>query len=326
LTRSATDPSPAFIFRDAERNCGTQLFDEVERLTDADRRSRAALMATLNAGFKRGTRIPRVMDAKTDSFREFNVYAPRVLASISRLSATVADRSLRIELVRKRRHEGLIKFSPRLQANALAWLRDDLHLVALEHAQEVVAFYDRAEEFPLPDEVDDRLRDILEPLFAIAAVADAEKGLGFHVDAMVKAAKALVGIRLEHDTDDAALVTALIALKGICKSSERGMVVSAGGALALFQETEGLAWVDTKAKARALLRRLGFRSATHRRERFWLGDCRKNQTARGYEIKLDTVHDLLFRYSTDAEPVTGVTPQQPEGLRISSPVRSDHTL
>jgi hypothetical protein len=34
-----TDPSRAFIFRDAERNCGTQLFDEVERLTDADRKS-----------------------------------------------------------------------------------------------------------------------------------------------------------------------------------------------------------------------------------------------------------------------------------------------
>ena len=36
-----TDPSPAFIFRDAESNCGTQLFDEVERLTDADRKSQA---------------------------------------------------------------------------------------------------------------------------------------------------------------------------------------------------------------------------------------------------------------------------------------------
>ena len=42
-TRSSTDPSPAFVFRDAERNCGTQLFDEVESLTDADRRSCAAL-------------------------------------------------------------------------------------------------------------------------------------------------------------------------------------------------------------------------------------------------------------------------------------------
>jgi len=39
-----TEPSTAFIFRDAERNCGTQLFDEIERLIDADEKSRAALM------------------------------------------------------------------------------------------------------------------------------------------------------------------------------------------------------------------------------------------------------------------------------------------
>jgi hypothetical protein len=57
-TRTATDPSPASSFREVERNCGTQIFDEIERLTDADRRSRAALMAILNAGFKRDARVP----------------------------------------------------------------------------------------------------------------------------------------------------------------------------------------------------------------------------------------------------------------------------
>jgi hypothetical protein len=58
------------------------------------------------------------MDSKTDFFREFNVYAPRVLASIRALSATVADRGFRIELVRKRRDERLQKFSPRVRARA----------------------------------------------------------------------------------------------------------------------------------------------------------------------------------------------------------------
>jgi Protein of unknown function (DUF3631) len=286
-------------YMDAPRNYGTQLFDEVERVTDGDRKSRAALMAMLNAGFKRGSRVPRVMGSKTDSFREFNVYTPRILASIRRLSTTAADRSFRIELIRKRRHERLIKFSPRLQTNALAWLRDDLHLAALEHAQQVATAYERAEEFPLPDEVDDRLRDIMEPLFAIAAVADAEEGLGLHADAMVRAAKALAGIRVEHDTDEAALIAALMALQGICEPNDGRVVISAGGALTLFQETEGLGWLDTKDKARALLRRLGFRSAIHRRDRFWEGDRPHagRETARGYEIKLDAVHDLLSRYS-----------------------------
>jgi len=303
-TRTATDPSLAFIFRDAECNCGTQLFDEVERLTDADRKSRAVLMAMLNAGFKRGSRVPRVMGSKTESFREFNVYAPRVLASIRKLSTTVADRSFGIELIRKRRNERLAKFSPRLQGPALAWLRDDLHLVALEHAHDVATSYDRAEEFPIPDEVDDRLRDILEPLFAIATVADAEKGTGRHVDALVKAAKALAGIRVEHDAEEAAPIAALTALERICEPNHKCIVLSAGGALTLFQATEGLEWVDSKEKVRAFLRRLGFRSAIHRQGRFGNGDRQspKKETARGYEIEREVLRDLLWRYSTNAEP------------------------
>jgi hypothetical protein len=119
-TRSSTDPSPAFIFRDAERNCGTQLFDEIESLGDNDRKSRSALMAMLNAGFRRGARVPRIIDAKANSFYEFNVYAPRVLAGINRLSTTLADRSFRVELIRKRSDAKLERFSPRQQGKRLS--------------------------------------------------------------------------------------------------------------------------------------------------------------------------------------------------------------
>jgi hypothetical protein len=52
----------------------------MESLTEADRKRHTALMAMLNSGFKRGARVPRISDAKTNSFHEFNVYAPRVLA------------------------------------------------------------------------------------------------------------------------------------------------------------------------------------------------------------------------------------------------------
>ena len=167
-TRSSTDPSPAFVFRDAERNCGTQLFDEVENLTDGNRRSHAPLMAMLNAGFRRGARVPRIVDAKTNSFHEFNVYAPRVLAGINRLSTTLADRSFRITLTRKRGDERLERFSPKQQGNQLARLRGDLHLTALQYAKEIADAYDRAAQFPILSKTGDRLRDILEPLFAIA--------------------------------------------------------------------------------------------------------------------------------------------------------------
>jgi hypothetical protein len=69
--------------------------------------------------------------------------------------------------------------------------------------------YDRAEEFPIPDEVDDRLRDM-------------EKGTRLQVDAMVKAATALSGIRVEDDTDEARLVAALTVSQ---RSASRGRTV-----------------------------------------------------------------------------------------------------
>jgi hypothetical protein len=306
-TRSATDPSPAFIFRDAERNCGTQLFDEVENLTDGDRRSHAPLMAMLNAGFRRGARVPRIVDAKTNRFHEFNVYAPRVLAGINRLSTTLADRSFRITLIRKRGDERLERFSPKQQGHELARLRDDLHLAALQNAKEIAYAYDRAALFPIPAETDDRLRDILEPLFAIAQVAGWNHE-NRYTEALVEAARQLANIRVEHDSGDTALAASFRVLKALQRPDRKDPVISASAALALFRQNSELNWIDTKDKARALLRRLGFRSAVHRTERFFESDRpgSAKETARGYEIRAEVLREMSRRHVSPG--VTSVTP------------------
>jgi uncharacterized protein DUF3631 len=310
-TRSATDPSPAFIFRDAERNCDTQLFDEVENLTGGDRRSHAPLMAMLNAGFRRGARVPRIVDAKTNSFHEFSVYAPRVLAGINRLSTTLADRSFRITLIRKRGDERLERFSPKQHGNEVDRLRDDLHLAALQHAKEIAGAYDRAGQFPVPVAIDDRLRDILEPLFAIAKVAEGSLENRYTV-AIVEGARQLANIRREQDSEDNSGDTELAAsfrvLKALERPGDKDPVISATTALALFRQNPELNWINTKDKARALLRRLGFRSAVHRTERF-IEDDRPGsaqETARGYEIRAEVLREMSRRHVTPG--VTSVTP------------------
>jgi hypothetical protein len=71
---------------------------------------------------------------------------------------------------------------------------------------------------------------------------------------------------------------------------------SAGRGLTKFvgreREMEALKHAAEQAKSghgqRALLRRLGFRSGTRRREWFGDGDRPARETARGYEIRLDT--------------------------------------
>lgn len=293
-TRSSTNPSPAFVFRDAERNCGTQLFDEMENLTDGDRKSRAALMAMLNAGFRRGAQVPRIVDTKTNSFHEFNVYAPRVLAGINRLTTTLADRSFPIELIRKSHDAHIERFNPRHQNRALVRLRDDLHLAALQHAKEISDAYYTAEGFSIPAEADDRLRDIVEPLFAIATAADAKERNQHHSDVMIEATHKLARIRLENDADDVALLAGLTALQALAQPNGKDPVISSNGALALFQQTRGLESIDTMDKVHAFLRRLGLRSAVHRIERFTEGDRAGSTapTARGYEIRFEVLRDM----------------------------------
>ncbi len=62
--------------------------------------------------------------------------------------------------------------------------------------------------------------------------------------------------------------------------------------------------MDSREKARGLLRLFGFRSAMHRRERFWAGEQLDlgKETARSYELNLGALRDLLSRYSTNADP------------------------
>ena len=81
----------------------------------------------------------------------------------------------------------------------------------------------------IPDQADDRLRDIFEPLFALAAAA--ERGITLHVDAMMKAARVQSGIRSEDDTHEGALVAALTALEVICEPNRPGIGEKRGNSL-----------------------------------------------------------------------------------------------
>ena len=170
-----------------------------------------------------------------------------MLAGINRLSTTLADRSFRIILIRKRGDERLERFSPKQQGNELNRLRDDLHLAALQHAKEIANAFDRAEHFPIPAETDDPLRDILEPLFAIAQVAGRSHGNGY-TEAVVEAARQVANIRADDDSDDAGLPAALRPLKALERPGGKDPVISASDALALFREDTKLNSIDTRTK------------------------------------------------------------------------------
>jgi putative DNA primase/helicase len=94
--------------------------------------------------------------------RQFSTWAPQLLSGIGALPETVRDRSIEIEMVRKRPDERVLRLRRRdggdlgvLCRKIASWARDNIEKL-------------RASEPAMPSGLDDRAADAWEPLFAIA--------------------------------------------------------------------------------------------------------------------------------------------------------------
>jgi hypothetical protein len=112
--------------------------------------------------------------------QSFNVYSPKVVASINPLPRVLRTRVLQFTMPKRKRSECIKGFKPDRLEEWAARLRDDLAIFALRNASVVSALYEGREKL-LPDggegglaAADDRLRDLLAPLFAVAAAIDIE--------------------------------------------------------------------------------------------------------------------------------------------------------
>jgi uncharacterized protein DUF3854 len=309
------DPTPAIIYRDANRNCGTQLYDELEKLQE-DKEKWGAVIGILNVGFKRGATVMRILDPKTDTMCEFGVYSPKAFASIKSLNDTTADRSFRIELLRKKPSEKTLSVGDAAALAAAVGLRDDCHIAALEHAELIAGVYagvaaqmwpeptsDNAVGLPSPD-TDSRARDILTPLFAVAITADHGCAMPQWYTAMLDATAAIAGTRGDTGNDELNLIAAAIALKDHCPGRD-AFAITSEQAFALFKGSAELGWLDGDGGAKALLRKLGLHSGMHRRERF-IDLLESKPTVRGYLVKRAELDDVIARYQPDTNPEEAV--------------------
>lgn len=166
----AVAPSEAVVYRKIEADRPTLLLDEVDAIfgTGPAASQHEGLRALLNAGNRRGTRVPRCVGASF-SLVEFSVYCPKVLAGIGALPETVADRSIPIRMRRKAPGELEARFRQRdatveavpLASSLAGWGSEFVDVLA-----------DMRPE--LPHELNDRAQDAWEPLLAIADLAGGE--------------------------------------------------------------------------------------------------------------------------------------------------------
>lgn len=172
LTQSGS--SAALIRSIDEANPPTFLLDEIDSVFKGKNDSEAEnTRRFLNAGFKRGAKFLRCAGQGADlTPKKLPAFCPKAFAGIGRsLPDTVADRSLPIELQRQSRSERAERFREREAKKAVERIRAELGALA-QQSGVIDALKDARPN--LPEELNDRLQDICEPLLAIADRAGGE--------------------------------------------------------------------------------------------------------------------------------------------------------
>jgi len=185
----------ATLFRSIEADRPTLLLDEIDRTFGKDAKLYAGIVGVLNAGYRRGATIPRMVgEGKNMKVKNFAVFGSKAFAGIGQLPDTVADRSIPIRLNRKSKADRIARFRYAAEKAAAVPIVEALE----EWAAKVSETLSDAEPV-LPEELSDRQWDIWEPLIAIADMTD------WGIDAR----RAAVALHASSYTDDSAGILVL---------------------------------------------------------------------------------------------------------------------
>jgi putative DNA primase/helicase len=158
----ASNISPAAVFRYIEKEKPTLLIDEADSFV----RGNDELRGILNSGHTRAAAyVIRTVEIGGDHVaKRFSTWAPKAIAAIGDLADTLADRSITINMQRKRGDQHVERMRRRDNAEFAQLRRMQLRWVN-DNAEALSAADDHAE---VPAELHDRAADNWRPLFAIA--------------------------------------------------------------------------------------------------------------------------------------------------------------
>lgn len=296
----------AALLRVIDQHVPCILLDEIDTMMKGHPELREALRGLINSGFDRaGARFAKTVPTPGGGYeaRAFSTWCPMLLAGIGKLPDTVADRSIRIEMERKRSDQ---KVKPlragdggelrEIGRKAARWVAD--HLAALRDAQPKP-----------PTQIHDRAADAWSPLFAIADLAG-----GVWPERARRAAVELTGNGDDQGSTLVALladIQAAFSARASDRLSSEDLATDLGG-------LEHRPWAEdragrpiTKARLARMLAPLHISPGTVR-----LADGR---TAKGYYRSV--FDDAFARYL----PPENVTPSQPQDSADSTMISERHT-
>ena len=299
----ASNVTPAAVFRVIEKYKPCLLIDEADTFLGVN----DELRGILNSGHRKGGSVLRVTGDDLEP-RQFATFAPCGIALIGTLPPTLADRSIPVELNRRRPNEPVESFRPdragrleQLARQAARWARDNAVAVA-------------AADPEMPEEVTNRARDNWRVLKAIAIVAGGN--WPDHIDETAKAAQA----RVENEASRLELLLEDIRAVGF---SGNDTEVRSADLVQHLIELEGRPWAEfghgkplTQNRLARLLKPLAIGPGNVGPE---------DSRARGY--KRDQFQDAFERYlapEAPSEPHRCTEGDEIRTSRISEPHSQKH--
>jgi putative DNA primase/helicase len=291
---SADSITAAALFRTIEAARPTLLLDEA----DTYLRDREDLRGVIDSGHRRDGGVIRTVGDNHEP-RRFSTSAPVALAAIGRLPGTIEDRSIKIEM-RRRRPDEVVSPLRLDRASALEQLASQAARWARDHGQAL----DAADPV-MPAGIYNRLADNWRPLLAVADVTG-----GTWPDRTRKAA-----IELSADAEDTASagVWLLTDLRELFVRAPTGILFTKELLAALHQD-ETRPWPDWKNGRPITERHLAGLLKPHKIKPKTVR--RGTQTEKGY--RAEWFNDVFARYL----PARSVTPSQLSNSAGLEPPRS----
>jgi len=221
--------SEAVFFRAADTYSPTFLIDEAQHLRDRNERS-WPIHDLLCAANRKGKPVLRMAESKQGwQLVSFNIYCPKAIASIGKLTDIIMDRGIEIALRRRRESEQVARFfsaiakreSEPVRQRIVRWIKDNRGGVRTDYVSEKPPAFGS-----------DREVENWAPLFAIVRTADPtsvgrlETAAWALTRTKVEACSTSVGVQLlrdvksvfeRHGTD---FISTAILVDGLCQMEE----------------------------------------------------------------------------------------------------------
>lgn len=249
------------------------------------------MISLIDSGFQRGSLASRV-ETKNKEFvvTYFNSFCPKVLAGIKSIMDTIEDRSFKISMIRKTKDEIVKRFNLRTLDTKIERIREDCFIWALRYATDVSEFYDSMPEMEGTKGLDDRMKDILEPLLSIASIVDAlanDKGTET-VRSLIALASDVGRGRQNQEALNGSIPAVVNLMEGFIDGADERFI-SCDEMFSKFQADDDLSFIGSKKGMASFLSKLDLHRMPPRKI--------ERKATRGYRITKAWVDDLRERYA-----------------------------